>query len=243
MDKRILVIEDDPDTRVMLEFALRAQGFEARGASDGQHGLALARDWGPDLVVLDLLLPGLGGLEVCALLRRDPRTARSAVVVLTANDSESNRVAAFEQGADDCLSKPFSLRELTLRIRNILRRLERVPSPPPGLWRRGELSIDFEGFAVESRGTRPRLTAAEFQLLGELARHEGRVLSRGHLSRAVRGRPGAVSARAVDTMIRRLRRKLGPCGEYLKTERGFGYLLSAQARDGQGDGRGGSPAF
>jgi len=223
--KRILIIEDEKDLAELLAFNLEKEGFKTCCAFDGISGLAAARSESPDLVVLDLMLPGILGTEVCKALRKDPATARTPVLMVTAKSDEIDRVVGFEVGADDYIVKPFSMRELTLRIKAILRRSEAVQTPGSPMLTLGEITIDTERHRVISSGVEIDLTSTEFKLLRHLAERRGRVISRDQLLQDVWSYHEVGDTRTVDTHITRLRNKLGTPGEQIKTVRGFGYKI------------------
>ncbi|HEY3309037.1 MAG TPA: response regulator transcription factor [Desulfuromonadaceae bacterium] len=226
MVKKILVIEDEKDLAELLIFNLEKEGFKISCSYDGLDGLDLARREEPDLILLDLMLPGLMGTEVCKELRRDPRTAHIPVLMLTAKGEEIDRVVGFELGADDYLVKPFSMRELLLRIRAILRRCEGQASVASGaLVSMGGIIINKERHQVLSEGNEVELTTIEFKLLLYLVERPGRVLSRELLLQNVWSYNNMGDTRTVDTHVTRLRGKLGAPGELIKTVRGFGYKI------------------
>lgn len=223
--KRILIIEDEKDLAELLAFNLEKEGFTSRCAFDGISGLAAAKAESPDLVVLDLMLPGLLGTEVCKALRKDPATARIPVLMVTAKSDEIDRVVGFEVGADDYIVKPFSMRELTLRIKAILRRCDTeqvTASPKLNL---GKITVDTERHKVLSSGEEIDLTSTEFKLLRFLVERRGRVISRDQLLQNVWSYHDVGDTRTVDTHITRLRSKLGEPGDQIKTVRGFGYKI------------------
>jgi len=222
--KRILVIEDDPDIALSLRLKLeRDGGFEVVTATDGAAGLKLAVDRPPDLVLLDLNLPGVDGFEVCRLLRGEPVTAATPVIMLTARISESDRVAGLDLGADDYISKPFSPKEALARIRAVLRRSDRAAEVPTAL-ADGPLRIDVGSREAEISGRALALTRKEFDLLVELIRQRGRVLTRERLLENVWGYDYPGETRTVDVHVRRLRQKLGtPVDERIETVVGVGY--------------------
>src|SRR5207249_8793222 len=215
---RILVVDDEPDAVELVEFNLRSAGYEVVTASDGSEALKKARARSPDLIVLDLMLPEVDGLEVCKILRRDPATSGVPIIMLTAKAAEIDRVLGLELGADDYITKPFSPRELVLRIKNILQR-GRVESHEAETLKFGDLLIDVPRHLVSWRGKSMELTATEFKLLTVLAQRRGRVQSRDHLLRDVWEYNSLVDTRTVDTHMRRLREKLGPAAKYLDTVR------------------------
>ena len=224
MKPKILVVDDEPDALELIEFNLKAAGFEVVTALDGAEALKRARAAPPQLIVLDLMLPEVDGLEVCKILRRDPTTAAIPIVMLTAKAGEIDRVLGLELGADDYVTKPFSPRELVLRVKSILRRGREVEETPEH-FRVGEMQIDIPRHEVTLRGKRIDLTATEFKLVSLLAERRGRVQSRDQLLRDVWGYDSLIDTRTVDTHMRRLREKLGSTAKYLETVRGVGYRL------------------
>ncbi len=224
--KKILVIEDEKDLSELLVFNLEKEGFRMLCAYDGVSGLEKAQREEPDLIVLDLMLPGLMGTEVCKELRKEPRTARIPVLMLTAKGEEIDRVVGFEVGADDYIVKPFSMRELLLRIRAIIRRCEGQTAPLSGkLLTIGDITIEIERHRVLSAGEEVDLTSTEYKLLLYLVERPGRVLSRELLLQNVWSYNNMGDTRTVDTHITRLRGKLGAAGDLIKTVRGFGYKI------------------
>ena len=221
---RILVVEDERDLQKVLGSALRHAGHEVLSALNGRDGLQLARDQGPDLVILDLMLPELSGIEVCKALKGDPRTEGIAIIMLTARGDEGDRVTGFELGAEDYVVKPFSIRELLLRIDAILRR---VKGGIAGLHfiEFGRLRIDRGAHRAWVDGGEVDLTAIEFKLLVTLYDRRNRVQSRTALLDDVWGVEADVTTRTVDTHVKRLREKLGELGELVETVRGVGYRL------------------
>lgn len=219
---KILVVDDEPEAVELVEFNLRQAGFSTLSAGDGNEALEKARTQLPDLIVLDLMLPELDGLEVCKLLRRHQTTARIPILMLTARAAEIDRVLGLELGADDYLTKPFSPRELILRIKNILGRNRPDESGDEAL-KIGELRIDPPRHQVTWRGDPIELTATEFKLLELMARRRGRVQTREVLLQDVWDYDCNMDTRTVDTHVRRLREKLGPAAVFLDTVRGVGY--------------------
>jgi len=222
MKPKILVVDDEPDAVELVDFNLKAAGFDVTAAEDGQEALKKARATLPDLIVLDLMLPEVDGLEVCKILRRDPATAAIPILMLTAKAAEIDRVLGFELGADDYVTKPFSPRELVLRVRNLLRRHESGEDERE-IIRMNELCIDIPKHLVTVRAKRVILTATEFKLLTLLVQRRGRVQSREQLLRDVWEYDSLIDTRTVDTHMRRLREKLGRAARYLDTVRGVGY--------------------
>jgi two-component system phosphate regulon response regulator PhoB len=222
---RILIIEDERDLQKVLDFNLRQVGHEVLSAMRGRDGLQLAREHAPDLVVLDLMLPDVIGTEVCKSLKRDPKTHRIPILMLTAKGEEVDRVVGFELGAEDYVVKPFSVRELLLRIDVILRRSKgEVTGQPPVQF--GRLRIDREAHRVFVDDQEIVLTAIELKLLVTLYDRQNRVQSRTSLLDDVWGIEADITTRTVDTHVKRLREKLGPAGEYVETVRGVGYRFA-----------------
>ena len=217
----ILVVEDEADIRELLAFNLRREGYAVLEAGDGREGLELARERQPDLVLLDVMMPVMDGFAVCRELERDTRTVRIPVIMLTARGEEVDRIVGLELGADDYVVKLFSVRELILRIRAILRRQEAVLSTT--LLTRNGVRLDPSGHRVTVEGEAVDLTATEFRLLEDLLRHAGTVRTREHLLNGVWGYQFEGYARTVDTHVRRLRAKLGNAAELVETVRGVGY--------------------
>jgi len=222
--EKILVVEDDEDILQLLTFTFESAGFDVRTAANGRDGLVRAMDFRPDLIVLDLMLPGMSGLEVCKELRRLPEVASIPVIMLTARGEEVDRIVGLELGADDYLVKPFSPRELVLRIHAILRRTLGVEDTAQRAHLRMDgLIIDTDAHRVEIDGEEAQLTATEFKLLTELLKNKGRVRTRDQLLNTVWGYEFEGYARTVDTHVRRLRQKIGDYAAYIETIRGVGY--------------------
>ncbi|MCA1636276.1 MAG: response regulator transcription factor [Acidobacteria bacterium] len=222
MTKPVLIVEDDPDIAEGLRYNLEREGLETRVALTGEQGLTAALDpkGAPALVILDLMLPGMSGTELCRRLRREPATRRTPIIMLTARTSEADRVAGLDLGADDYISKPFSVRELLARVRAVLRRADESAS---ARYEDSRLSIDFEDMRVVCDGTGVKLTRKEFSLLTTLARGAGRVATRQQLLDNVWGYDYYGDTRTLDVHIRRLRQKLGACGDSIETVVGVGY--------------------
>ncbi|MEO7329310.1 MAG: response regulator [Minicystis sp.] len=222
---RILVIEDEQSLQQVLGYNLRRAGHETTAALTGAQGLSLARSQLPDLVLLDWMLPDLSGTEVCRILKSDPVTREIPVIFVTARCEEIDRVVGFELGAADYVVKPFSIRELQLRIEAVLRRRERVieKEAPVDL---GALRIDEGAHRVWVDGAEVNLTLLEWKLLLALYQSHDRVLSRGALLLGVWGLNVDVTTRTVDTHVKRLRDKLGRAGTYIQTVRGIGYRFT-----------------
>lgn len=222
--KTILIIEDERDLADLLSFNLEKEGYRAILTHDGPSGLDKAREFCPDLILLDLMLPGMSGTEVCKNLKGSDKTSRIPVIMLTAKGEEIDRVVGFEVGADDYVLKPFSTRELLLRVKAVIRRSSAVATAG-GIITIGSVSIDTDRHTVTVAGKRTELSAIEFKLLLTLAERRGRVQSREQLLKDVWGYSYAGDTRTVDTHLTRLRAKLGEEGELIRTVRGFGYKM------------------
>ena len=223
MAPEVLVVEDEPDIRNLIVLHLSREGFRCRTAKSGPEALREARAATPDLVILDLMLPDLDGLEVCRRLRSDAATATIPIIMLTAKADEVDRVVGLEMGADDYVVKPFSPKELIARIRAVLRRAR--PAAEARVLRAGAVTIDPMRHQVDVAGTAVELTPKEFDLLRALVEAAGRVLSREQLLERVWGytRGGDIESRTVDVHVRRLRAKLGDTGRRIATLKGVGY--------------------
>ena len=218
----VLIVEDDEDILQLLTFNIESAGYDVMTAADGFEGLTLARRHQPNLILLDIMLPGLDGFEVCKELKRKPETAETPIVMLTARSEEVDRIVGLELGADDYVVKPFSPRELLLRIKAVLKRTT-PESPGRDLWQKDGLMVDQEAHKVSVDGREIPLTATEFKLLAEFIKRQGRVQTRDQLLNTVWGYEFEGYARTVDTHIRRLRQKLGPYAKCIETVRGVGY--------------------
>ena len=223
----VIIIEDERDLAELLAFNLEKEGWRTAIALDGRSGLELVTAELPDLVILDLMLPEMGGIEVCRHLRRQEKTAAIPIIMGTAKGEEIDRVVGFEVGADDYLVKPFSTRELLLRIKAILRRAA-PPRQDGTILVAGSIAIDTERHRVTIEGKEVALTSIEFKLLQTLAERTGRMQSREQLLRDVWGYNNDADTRTVDTHITRLRGKLGEAAELIRTVRGFGYKLEVE---------------
>lgn len=225
--QRILIVDDEPDIVSLVSYNLKKEGFVVASAADGEEALRAVRKGGIDLVLLDLMLPGMNGLEICGALRRNASTRSLPVIMLTAKGGEQDRVAGLDAGADDYLAKPFSPRELIARVRAVLRRTG-VHRPPERLIRIGNLEINRDTFTVRKAARTLDLSATEFRLLLYLAERRGRVFSREQLLDAVWTDDAVVEPRTVDVHVRRLRMEIedDPAAPtYLKTRRGVGYYI------------------
>src|SRR6266851_3212608 len=222
MKSRILVVDDEPDAIELIEFNLKAAGYDVTSAADGDEALKKARSVLPHLIILDLMLPGVDGLAVCKQLRRDERTAPIPIIMLTAKAAEIDRVLGLELGADDYVTKPFSPRELVLRVKRLLRTESATPVKQDEINLK-ELRLDVPRHQATVRSRPIDLTATEFKLLTVLAQRRGRVQSREQLLQDVWEYDNLIDTRTVDTHMRRLREKLGRASRYLDTVRGVGY--------------------
>jgi DNA-binding response OmpR family regulator len=220
--KPVLIIEDDADIAEGVRFNLEREGLRARVALTGEAGLAAALDprESPALVILDLMLPGMSGTELCRRLRREPATRRTPIIMLTARVEESDRIAGLDLGADDYITKPFSVKELMARVRAVLRRADESAAPR---YDDGRLAIDFADMRVVCDGFQIKLTRKEFALLEMLARAQSRVATRQQILDNVWGYSYYGDTRTLDVHIRRLRQKLGACANCIETVVGVGY--------------------
>ena len=225
--ERILVVDDEPDIVALVVYHLAKAGFRISTASNGADALRLAQQDRPALIVLDLMLPGMSGLEVLEQLRADESGQDIAVLLLTARRDEPDRIKGLSSGADDYLTKPFSPQELVLRVRNILRRMSQAQSGLPDVMRVGPIHIDRSAHRVTVDSVELDLTPTEFKLLVTLAERRGRVQSRALLLEIVWDAAPDIQTRTVDMHVQRLRTKLGAAGELIETVRGFGYRLRA----------------
>lgn len=222
MKETILVVDDEPDAVELVSFNLKAAGFDVITAEDGEEALKKARAARPALIILDVMLPEVDGLEVCKILRRDPATTGIPILMLTAKAGEIDRVLGLELGADDYVTKPFSPRELVLRVKGLLGRKQAAEARSE-VFRMGDIVIDVPQHLVTVQGRRVDLTATEFKLLTLLVQRRGRVQSREQLLRDVWDYDNIIDTRTVDTHMRRLREKLGKAARCLDTVRGVGY--------------------
>ena len=219
----ILVVDDEEDILELVRYNLEREGFAVACSPSGEDALTQVRRITPDLIVLDLMLPGMDGFELCRSLKGDGRTSRIPVVMLSAKGEESDIVAGLELGADDYVTKPFSPKVLVARIRNVLRRRRKEDRAPPGVIAIRELAIDPMRRQVLVGGRTVELTATEFALLAHLAAQPGWVFTRGQLINAVKGADYPVTERSIDVQIAGLRKKLGPAGKEIETVHGVGY--------------------
>lgn len=222
--KTILVIDDEKDLIKLVDFHLSKEGYLVIGAKNGIEGLDIAQKHRPDLILLDIMMPKLDGLEVCKRLKGAPETARIPVVMLTAKAQEADKVLGLELGADDYITKPFSPREMVARVKAVLRRSE--PAQLKDAIHINDLSISYKGRTVEIKGKKIELTQTEFNLLWHLINRPGQVISRDDLITAARGDEAMVIDRTIDVHIASLRKKLGKAGSAIETVRGVGYKFS-----------------
>ncbi len=225
--EKILIAEDEADVQELVGLHLRNAGYVPVSAENGPDAIRSARDESPKLIVLDIMLAGMNGLEVCRLLKADTATSHIPVIMLTAKAEEPDRIVGLELGADDYMTKPFSPRELVLRVKSVLRRTAPPDSPTRQL-KAGDVVIDQERHVVRVRGKQVDLTATEFKLLSLLVERRGRVQGRDGLLSEVWGYESAIDTRTVDTHVRRLREKLGPESDCIETIRGFGYRVAEE---------------
>lgn len=228
MSDKILIVEDEIDVAELLAHHLRKEGFAVEIIDNGRVALNWLKSERPALIILDLMLPELSGLDLCRIVKSTPGTEGVPIVMLSARIEEIDRVLGFELGADDYVVKPFSPRELVLRIRAILRRMSQDKEPGGQLLRVGELVLDRSRHVVRAADRVIDCTATEFKLLAILMEREGRVQERDRLLSDVWGYDSVIDTRTVDTHMRRLRDKLGSHGRYIETIRGFGYRLAPQ---------------
>ena len=223
----MLVVDDEPDITGLVAYHLAKAGYRVATARTGTEALKAAREERPDLIVLDLMLPGVSGYDILAELRRRAETRTTGVILLTARKEEADRIRGLSLGADDYLAKPFSPQELVLRVAAVLRRLTAPAVAAGGVLSVGPISLDAQAHRVTVEGREIELTATEFKLLRTLMEREGRVQSRTELLQVVWQAQPDIQTRTVDMHIQRLRTKLGPAGDLVETVRGFGYRLKA----------------
>lgn len=221
---KVIIIEDDQDIAGLVEHYLAADGFRVSIVADGAEGLKRVKASPPDLVILDLMLPGMDGLDVCKALRAAPATSALPILMLTAKGEESDKVIGLELGADDYLTKPFSPKELVARVKSLLRRRTRQKATPP-VYTYKELRLDKDRHEVMLKGKEVQLTAKEFALLQQLLENLGRVLTRQTLLDRVWGYQADVTTRTVDVHIRRLREKIPLLTDAIVTVKSLGYKL------------------
>jgi len=222
-NETIIAIDDEPDILELIAYNLGRQGYDVAVATSGERGLDLIKSKSPDLILLDLMLPGLDGLELCSLLKKNPETRSIPIIMLTARSEETDIITGLEMGAEDYVLKPFSPKILIARIRTALRRKKAPPPEAGGKLHRRDLTIDEKKHEISVAGIPVSLTLTQFRLLHFLARHPGWVFTRSQIVNEVRGEDVAVVERTVDVQVAGLRKKLGPAGAYIETVRGIGY--------------------
>lgn len=223
--ERLLVVDDEEDILELLRYNLEREGYSVVTALSGEEAVDRARSDAPDLILLDLMLPGMNGLDVCRILSRDERTQSIPIIILTARAEEADIVAGLELGADDYISKPFSPRVVLARVKTVLRRGRRTSGDDSRVIQAGGIRIDVERHQVRVDTVDADLTATEFDVLLFLARHRGWVFTRDQIIDAVKGTDYPVTDRSVDVQIVGLRRKLGPAATMIETVRGVGYRM------------------
>ena len=225
MNKHILIVEDEKDLLDTLEYNFKHAGYKVSTTTEGNKAISFATGKNnPDLIILDLMLPDVSGLDVCKKIKNNPVSEKTPILMLTAKGEEVDRILGFELGADDYLVKPFSLRELTLRVAVLLKRNVAVESDEN--IKLGDLNIDLAAHRVFVETSEVTLTAKEFDLLVHFARHNGRVQTRDYLLEQIWGYSSDVTTRTVDTHIKRLRSKIGSFGTYIETGRSIGYRFN-----------------
>jgi phosphate regulon transcriptional regulator PhoB len=226
MNEKILIVEDEKEIADLISYALKKENFDVTVALDGERALEKLREESFDLVILDLMLPKIQGLEICKIIRNNPKIQKTGIIIVTAKGEEYDRIKGLEMGADDYITKPFSPRELLARIKAILRRIKN--SPTGQIIHIGDIVIDKETYTVTVRGQPIKLSATEFKLLLYLAERPNKIFNRDHLLDAVWGQEIYIDPRTVDVHIRRLRLKIEKDPDnpqYIKTLRGIGYYI------------------
>jgi len=230
MKEKILIVDDEKDIVKMVDYNLKKEGFRTLFAYDGEDALDLAIRERPDLIVLDLMLPVMDGLEVCKSLKKEPKTSGIPIIMLTAKTQETDKIVGLELGADDYMTKPFSPRELIARVKAVLRRSSEKEKAAPVLIA-GDLTIDFSKISVSLKGKPIELTSKEFELLANLVKAKGRVLSRDYLLDTIWGYDHAmdIQTRTVDVHIRTLRKKLKNAAKHIVTVKNYGYRFDLES--------------
>lgn len=224
--KRILVVDDESDVTDLVAYHLKSKGFQVETVNDPNGSIGAARSFLPDLVILDVMMPDLNGIQICRMLRADPKLKKVPVIFLTAKAEENDRIQGLELGADDYICKPFSTKELVLRVQSVIRRIfEAVPEEPKRL-QAGQIVIEVDRHEAFVQGKHIELTATEFKLLRLLMERRGRVQTREHLLINVWNYETEIETRTVDTHVRRLREKLGAEADWIETIRGVGYRMA-----------------
>jgi len=224
--KKILVVDDEPDVTELVAYHLKAKGFHVETLNDATASISKARNFHPDLIILDIMMPHLSGIQICRILRTDNKLSKIPIIFLTAKAEPQDRIEGLESGADDYLAKPFSPKELVLRVESILRRVSAAPVPTTARIQIGDIVIDSDTHRTTVRGEAIELTATEFKLLRLLMERQGRVQTREHLLLNVWNYSTEIETRTVDTHIRRLREKLGAEAGWIETIRGVGYRVA-----------------
>ena len=224
--KRILIVEDEADVAELVAYHLRAKGYSVEAVTDPNRSIGAIRNFLPDLVILDVMMPDLNGIQICRLLRADPKFKALPVIFLTAKAEEGDRIQGLETGADDYICKPFSTKELLLRIQSVLRRVSEPAAAGAKQLQAGQIVIDVDRHQATVAGQPIELTATEFKLLRLLMERRGRVQTREHLLLNVWNYETEIETRTVDTHVRRLREKLGAEADWIETIRGVGYRLA-----------------
>ncbi|MSU45778.1 MAG: response regulator transcription factor [Lacunisphaera sp.] len=224
--KRILVVDDEPDVTDLVAYHMGAKGFHVETVNDATASIAKARNYQPDLIILDIMMPHLSGMQICRILRADSRLAKVPILFLTAKAEPHDRIEGLKPGADDYVGKPFSPKELVLRAESILRRVAGPKESTSARLRIGDILLDSETHRVILRGVALELTATEFKLLRLMMERQGRVQTREHLLLNVWNYSTEIETRTVDTHVRRLREKPGPEARWIETIRGVGYRIA-----------------
>jgi two-component system phosphate regulon response regulator PhoB len=224
--KKILIVDDEPDVADLVSYHLKAKGYQVETVNNPNVSIGTARLFLPDLVILDIMMPDLNGIQICRILRADPRQKNVPIIFLTAQGEEAARIAGFETGCDDYICKPFSTKELILRVQSIFRRVVKDTSEEIKRLQVGQIILDIECHVATVLGRPIELTATEFKLLRLLMERRGRVHTREHLLINIWNYETEIETRTVDTHIRRLREKLGPEAAWIETIRGVGYRMA-----------------
>ena len=226
--KKILVVDDEPDVTDLLKYTLKSKGFDVEAINNPMSSIGFARTFLPDLIILDVMMPELNGIQICRMLRADPTLKKVPVIFLTAKAEENDRIQGLESGADDYVSKPFGTKELVLRVQSILRRTSEGKPVELKMLSAGDIAMDVVRHEVSLHGQPLVLTATEFKLLQLLMERRGRVQTREHLLINVWNYETEIETRTVDTHVRRLREKLGDQANWIETIRGVGYRMAEQ---------------
>jgi len=234
--KRIVVVEDEADLAELLSYNLRRAGYEVEVCRDGASGLRRILETVPDVAVLDIMLPHVSGLQIARQMRTNPKTARVPILMLTAKAEEADQIAGLQVGADDYVTKPFSMKVLLARVEALLRRTRTAGPESADLIELAGIKVDLSTHEVSVKGELIKLTLTEFRLLVALMRGKGKVLSRADLMYTAMGPDVLVTTRTIDVHVAAIRKKLGPCGHMIRTIRGVGYLFDENAQPGELDG-------